>query len=130
MGLGLFGLLVGGTGTAQKPPAEPDAEYATAVRPLLAKYCLECHSARAKKGGLDLERISSLEQVRKDLKPWQQLIEMVDAGEMPPKAKPQPTAGERERLVAWTRGFLDAQARPRPGHPGHVRSRPPSNPRH
>ena len=34
---------------------------------------------------------------------------------MPPKDKPQPTAEERKRLIAWTRGFLDAEAIARAG---------------
>ena len=39
-----------------------------------------------------------------DLKLGQQLIEQLEAGEMPPQRKPQPTAGERARLIAWARG--------------------------
>ena len=110
-----------------EPAAEPQEEYA-AVQPLLKKYCLDCHSTKAKKGGLDLERFASLDQVRKDLKPWQQMIEMLEAGEMPPKGKPQPTAEERKRLLAWVRGFLDAEARARAGDPG-PRPAPPAQQR-
>src|SRR5207248_6469270 len=73
------------------------------------------------------ERFASIELVRKDLKPWQQMIEMLEAGEMPPKEKPQPTAGERAQLIGWVRGFLDAEARARAGDPGHVPLRRLSN---
>ncbi len=52
---------------------------------------------------------------------------MLEAGEMPPKDKPQPTADERQRLIAWTRGFLDAEARARAGDPGDVPLRRLSN---
>src|SRR5258708_7221430 len=95
---GGFGALSGARAGAepQRPP-EPKNEFATVVQPLIAKYCLNCHSSKAKKGSLDLERFTSLAQVRKDLKPWQQLIEQLEAGEMPPKEKPQPTAEERKR---------------------------------
>src|SRR5436305_14022169 len=82
-GLGLFALLATGPGSAQKS-ADPSSEYASVVQPLLKKYCLSCHSTKLKRGSLDLERFVSLAGVRKDLKPWQQLIEMVEAGEMPP----------------------------------------------
>jgi hypothetical protein len=124
--LGLFALLAAGTGTAQKP-ADLKAEFAADVQPLLKKYCLECHATAVKKGSLDLERFASLDQIRKDLKPWQQVIEMLEAGEMPPKKKTQPTAEERNRIIAWTRGFLDAEARARAGDPGHVPLRRLSN---
>ena len=125
--LGMLTLLNGETGTAQKLPAEPVADYATTVRPLLAKYCLDCHSTKAKKGSLDLERFTSLDQVRKDIKPWQHMIEQLETGEMPPKDKPQPTADERKRLIAWTRNFLDTEARAQAGDPGHVPLRRLSN---
>jgi hypothetical protein len=126
-GLGLVALLAGGAGTAQRPGAAAPGEYANAVRPLIQKYCLACHSAKAKKGGLDLERFTSLEQVRGDLKPWQQVIEHLEAGEMPPRRKPQPTAEERTRLLDWARGTLDAEARVRAGDPGYVPLRRLSN---
>src|SRR5262249_17965279 len=111
----------------QTSSPESKTAYATDIRPLLEKYCLSCHSTKLKRGSLDLERFATLDHVRNDLKPWQQLIEQIEAGEMPPKGKPQPTAEERKRLVAWTRGFLDAQARTRAGDPGHVPLRRLSN---
>jgi hypothetical protein len=120
-------LLVHGQGTISKPAADLKVEYGTVVRPLLEKYCLNCHSTKAKKGSLDLERFASVEQVRKDLKPWQQMIEMLEAGEMPPKKKPQPTADERQQMIAWARGFLDAEAVARAGDPGYVPLRRLSN---
>src|SRR5260370_3156269 len=69
-GLGLLTLLVGGTGTAQKPAADANAQFATDVQPPIKKYCLSCHSTKVMKGSLDLERFASLDQVRNDLKPW------------------------------------------------------------
>jgi hypothetical protein len=124
-GLALL-VLVGGLGVAQKQ-ADAKAEYATVVRPLLQKYCMDCHSTQRKKSGLDLERFASIDQVRKDLKPWPQLIEQIEAGEMPPKEKPQPTAEERKQIVSWIRGVLDSEARASAGDPGYVPLRRLSN---
>jgi hypothetical protein len=125
-GAGLLALLPRGAGTPP-PAAEAPDEYATVVRPLVQKYCLACHATKVKKGSLDLERFASLDQVRADLKPWQQVVEQLEAGEMPPKAKPQPTDAERQRLLAWARGLLDAGARARAGDPGRVPLRRLSN---
>src|SRR5437879_2169649 len=88
-GSALVTLLSSGAGTAQKPSADAKAEFASAVQPLLKKYCMACHSTKIKKGSLDLERFTSLDHVRKDLKPWQHMIEQLEAGEMPPKERPQ-----------------------------------------
>ena len=127
LGLGVVVLLTGPKGMAQKRPDEPGADYAASVRPLVVKYCLDCHSTKAKKGSLDLERFRSATDIGKDLKVWQGVIEQLDAGEMPPKEKSQPTAQERTRLVGWVKSFLDAEARTRSGDPGSVPLRRLSN---
>jgi len=109
-----------GAGGEPDPPATLAADYGRAVRPVLERYCLGCHSAAAKKGDLDLERFTSFDSARGDVKPWQATAEMLEAGEMPPKGKPQPTADERRRLTAWVRGLLDHEALSRAGDPGRV----------
>jgi len=125
--LGMVVLAVAGADRVPKPPADTRSEYTVVVQPLLKKYCLSCHSTKLKKGSLDLEAFTSLDRVRKNLKPWQQIIEMLEVGEMPPKKKPQPTAEERQRLIVWVRGFLDAEAHARAGDPGYVPLRRLSN---
>ena len=113
---------------AREPSGEElQGKFTHDVQPLLKKYCLDCHSTKAKKGSLDLERFTSLDAIRKDTKPWVQSIEMLETHEMPPKEKPQPTAGERKLLVAWIRSFLDEEARANAGDPGHVPLRRLSN---
>ncbi len=120
-----FGFAYSDRPTAAQEPKP--ADYATTIQPILKAYCLDCHSAKAKKGSLDLERFSTPADIRKDVKVWQSLIEQVEAGEMPPKEKRQPTADEKKRLLAWVKNFLDAEARARTGDPGFVPLRRLSN---
>jgi Protein of unknown function (DUF1592)/Protein of unknown function (DUF1588)/Protein of unknown function (DUF1587)/Protein of unknown function (DUF1585)/Protein of unknown function (DUF1595)/Planctomycete cytochrome C len=118
----------GGQETASgSPGADPQNDFGTFVQPLMGKFCLDCHSAKAKKGELDLERFRSIDVARKDLKPWQLLVEQLEAGEMPPKDKAQPTTQERKRLIAWARQFLDTEAKARAGDPGPAKLRRLSN---
>ena len=49
----VFGLAT--TAAAQQPPS-----FAKQVRPLLARYCLECHNAKESKGDLNLETFAAL----------------------------------------------------------------------
>ena len=63
--LGVTGAVV--SSADQGTPADARNEYTAAVQPLVRKYCLDCHSTKAKKGSLDLERFASLDHVRKDL---------------------------------------------------------------
>src|SRR5437588_12910281 len=104
--LAAWGNVCGDRSVARNPP-DARTEYAKAIRPLVEKYCLGCHSTKVKKGGLDLERLATIDDARKDLKACQQALEMLVAGDMPPAGKPQPTADEREVVVGWMRKFLD-----------------------
>lgn len=126
-GVGLATLLAAGTESTKPPIADVDGEYEATVSKFLKKYCLDCHSTQLKKGDLDLQRFATFEQVRQDLEPWQHLIEQLEAGEMPPKDLPQPSAEERARTIAWVRNMLDAEARARSGDPGRVPLRRLSN---
>jgi hypothetical protein len=117
-GLVLLALLVAAQGSRDRPLADLKTEYRTVVQPFVQKHCLACHATKVKKGGMDLERFTSLEQVQKDLKPWEQVIEQLEAGEMPPSSRPQPKSDERKQIIAWARGLLSAEARARAGDPG------------
>jgi Protein of unknown function (DUF1592)/Protein of unknown function (DUF1588)/Protein of unknown function (DUF1587)/Protein of unknown function (DUF1585)/Protein of unknown function (DUF1595)/Planctomycete cytochrome C len=101
--------------------------FAAEIRPILATYCYDCHSSKAKKGGLDLEKYRTLEEIRREVKPWLQMIEQIETGEMPPKEKPQPTAEQKKKVVQWVRHFLDDEAKSRRGDPGSVPLRRLSN---
>jgi hypothetical protein len=96
------------------------ANYEKEIRPLLTKYCLDCHSTEKQKGELDLERFTSLSHVIKEPKVWLGVQEQISLGEMPPKEKPQPSAAEKERLQKWVTAALDEAARQRAGDPGPV----------
>ena len=107
--------------------ARADQEYSEAIRPLLQRYCVTCHSTSRKIGELDLERFSDATAVRGDLQVWSRVVHMVESGQMPPRASLQPSAAERLRILEWTRGLLEAEARSRSGDPGRVVLRRQSN---
>lgn len=96
------------------------AEFEKEIRPLFSEYCLKCHSTEKHKGDLDLERFSTLGEVKKHPKIWQNVAEQLASNEMPPKDKPQPTPAQREQLLKWVNGTLDAIASEHAGDPGPV----------
>lgn len=71
-------------------------------------------------GELDLQRFSSVDLVREDVKPWQSMIVQLQTREMPPKDQPQPSDAQRKQLIEWVQRLLDSEARARAGDPGHV----------
>ena len=119
VGLSLFVWSVPNVAPADPAPSPPD-EYGAHVRPLMTRYCLSCHSAKAKKADLDLERFTSVGEARKDPRPWMEVLEKLESNEMPPKKAAQPSPEERRRLMTWVRGFLAEEARARDGDPGRV----------
>lgn len=115
-------LLRGGVGVAGSsdgfgPLAE---EYASGIRPLLVRYCTDCHAAAEPAGELDLERFASLDDVRHSVPTWEKVAEMLDLGQMPPEDAAQPSAAERERLRDWIDRYLRAEASAAAGDPGRV----------
>jgi len=95
-------LLAGGLGAGalRAAPAEPEA-YEREIRPLLEKYCYDCHGDGMKKGEVSLDSWKSTEEALGDKTAWERVINVLERGEMPPKKKKQPTEAERERLGRW-----------------------------
>ena len=94
--------------------------YQKTIRPLVKQYCLKCHSTKKEEGELDMERIGTLSEVRKNPKIWQKVREMMGNGEMPPEKKPQLSAKEAQVFAQWLDAYLDAEARANAGDPGYV----------
>jgi len=60
-------------------------EFPQQVRPLIQKYCADCHSAKKKKGELDLTLFHTADDIRNATRVWQKVIRQLRDGEMPPK---------------------------------------------
>ena len=96
------------------------SNYVSITIPVLEKFCLDCHDADTKKGELDLERFESLTEIRRAPEIWQKVFEQIESEEMPPKGEKQLDPKQREILLSWTRGYLDAEALASAGDPGPV----------
>jgi len=77
-----------------------DAAFQTRIKPLLSKYCFGCHGEK-KKGDLDLRVYTDEASVLRDRKTFAKVAKNLQAHEMPPEKKPQPTPEERELITAW-----------------------------
>ncbi len=97
--------------------AQPVGE---AWRPLLKQYCLHCHDTETQEGDLDLERFSSLADIRQDTGVWQAVLQQIADGEMPPADQPQFTAEHRSRFISWVEATLHKLALEQAGDPGPV----------
>lgn len=88
-----------------KPPAKPKvtplAPIEKDIRPLLVKYCNDCHNKADPSGELDLDKFATNEQVLKHRDVWEKVIARVQNKEMPPEDSEQLSEADQARLVAW-----------------------------
>jgi hypothetical protein len=98
--------------------AAPDRAAASPSQQLVSTYCVTCHNARAKTGGLTLDD-PALANVSAHADVWEKVIRKLRAGMMPPPGLPQPDEATRRDVVAWLESTLDraATATPNPGAP-------------
>ena len=90
------------------------------VQPILKERCNICHSTEKQKGDLDLERFTSVGEVKKHPQVWEQVLEQLANGEMPPKKEKQLSAEQKAALVKWVQATLDEVALASAGDPGPV----------
>lgn len=78
-------------------PAAPGAPTAPgdALVPFFEKHCYECHDDLTAKAGLDLHSLSADLNDPETFAKWERIYDRVKTGEMPPREKPRPTAGEK-----------------------------------
>ena len=78
---------------------QPSAEF-------LEKHCLDCHSAEARKGGLDLAQLKLDPSKSENFAKWVKVYDRIGSGEMPPKECDRPSAAERSAMSNWIKSAL------------------------
>ena len=98
---------------AGQPSSSP---LAAPVKSVVNQYCVSCHDAEVKKGGLDLERISG-DGVTQHSEDWEKVIRKMRARQMPPVGKERPTDKTFDEVVGKLSSSLDRAAakHPNPG---------------
>jgi hypothetical protein len=88
---------------ALKPvPADaPIPAFIKDVKPLLTKYCSECHQGEMAKAGLAFEAFKDERGALNRRQVWEKVSDQLEALAMPPEEKPQPTDDERNLILRW-----------------------------
>ena len=93
------------------------------TRPLLEKYCYDCHGGAKTKGEVDLKRLDADPQVSKEFELWNRVQTALSSGEMPPSNKPQLSKRETARLQEWLGHSIELAIQDNAGDPGPVTMR-------
>ncbi|HLG56984.1 MAG TPA: DUF1592 domain-containing protein [Vicinamibacterales bacterium] len=91
------------------PPAS--ASDMAAQRALVDKYCVTCHNARLKTGGLVLDQDQlDLGHLGDHAELGERIIRKLRAGQMPPASMPRPDPATMESLIRGMEGAIDRTA--------------------
>ena len=117
LGLRLVSLLLMMASAADSQAVQPSSELvALSVKSMVNQYCVSCHDADVRKGGLNLERIS-LDDVTQHSDEWEKVVRKMRARQMPPIGKERPTGETYDEVVGKITSTLDRAAakNPNPG---------------
>lgn len=95
------------------------SQAAESFETFLAKHCVRCHGPDRVERDLRIDRLSRDYKSGDDAHLWAEIVERINAGEMPPKDEPQPTEDE----IASAIEQLDSRIRQ--GRAARLAARPP-----
>src|SRR3954462_1544617 len=79
----------------QDARAGVDGQFSRTVRPFLETYCISCHGQQRPAAQMDLSGFTTMAALIQDGRRWSQMLERLEAEEMPPKGARHPTPKER-----------------------------------
>lgn len=71
------------------------------VRPILEKNCLDCHGGKKVKGKVDFSKILTEKDADANFELWETVVEVIEAGEMPPEDKTPLGEEDQKTIVDW-----------------------------
>ena len=91
--------------------AKPEVAIPKSIEPFFENYCFDCHDTDTAKADLDLEGLTRSIVDVADAQNWQDILDQLNSGEMPPKKKAQPGKEELAKVVGdLTESLQSAQA--------------------
>jgi hypothetical protein len=104
-----------------------ESQFTRTVRPFLETYCIGCHGQQRPAAQMDLSGFTTMAALMQDGRRWSQMLERLEAEEMPPKGARHPTAQERRVAVDWFHAVREHERLRNAGDPGVVLARRLSN---
>jgi hypothetical protein len=114
---GAVSLALSGYATGPLPANQPLLEsFRTDVRPVLEKYCFDCHAEGSSKGGVAFDELDDASKIA-DHEIWLRALKNVRMGTMPPSDEAQPTEDEQASILKWIKqqAFALDEQQPDPG---------------
>ena len=88
-------------------PADTAAnDFQKIARPFIERHCTACHGEKKAKAGFRIDKLGADFSAAKSAEQWKEVIDRINAAEMPPEDKPRPDAKQAAAFVAWVNGRL------------------------
>ena len=82
--------------------AEPDsANFDKTVKPFLNTFCIKCHGKQQQKGDRRFDQLTGTITNDNALVDLQDVLDLLNLSEMPPKSAKQPTDQQRRTVIRW-----------------------------
>lgn len=75
--------------------------FESRILPFFQAHCMRCHGEKRSKAGIAFHDLTSNFSTEKDVERWEQILEMLESGAMPPDEEPQPKDTERKVVARW-----------------------------
>jgi mono/diheme cytochrome c family protein len=76
------------------------------ARPFFAQHCVGCHGEKTPKGDLRLDSLAINFDSPKVMGHWEEIMNRINSGDMPPEDQPRPQPGDVARVAEWIAGKL------------------------
>lgn len=91
--------------SAEKTPKA--SAFETTLKPFLSTYCVKCHGQKEQKGERRFDMLARAIEDDNTLVDYQDILDQLNLGNMPPKEAKQPTDAERKKVTEWLTRTLD-----------------------
>ncbi|MFT5524760.1 MAG: hypothetical protein ACI9HK_002722 [Pirellulaceae bacterium] len=87
--------------TPEEAQQQSLSSFQADVRPLLARFCFECHGDKKQQAKVRLSALDPDMADGSDGETWHDALNQLNQGDMPPEKAKQPSIEEREMIVRW-----------------------------
>ena len=86
--------------------SQAESDFDTFLKPLFAKTCTKCHGEKKVKGKVNLKELTTAKHLLAKPKLIKEMIEVIDAYDMPPEDEPKLDEQDRTKLLASLKTML------------------------
>jgi len=108
---------------ARSAQTVPTPDLNTTVRPFFATNCIRCHNNENSTAGLNLEALRGPDTFVKDGAVWENIVQKIRSGQMPPSGSPRPDATQAKSVTDFIESEFDHAQQHLPPDPGRVTAR-------